>query len=284
MAKIAEYRRAPETSKALVPIKRINPENVPSWLTEVPVSRSQVRQQKKWWSKKFKTDATAKRKKYANEIKYKLSQIRKTKATAKAKIRDKHADVEGVYSKHHAHGGRWTEFSKKVPWKRPKGRPLGSKTQRRIATSSYTDGEVVDQTVDSYQPGSNNAQPSVYTPRVEITTGVAPIQDPRRLLGYTDEPFTRKLLAAPSRSFHATMKKLPQAFIPRALLPVGQPKETPRESPHLLPVPNIDQMRRVGLGAEPIALPPGVRGLLPAPRSMRSRMQSIMNKLSTATG
>lgn len=141
---------------------------------EVPSSRGEVRRVKKYWTNKFMGDNRLKQKMLNKQIKDLLSQKRKTRQSAKSKVRDKHLDVEKSYHTK-GHGWRWTNLSKSLTWKKGRGRPIGSGGN----SPSYNQQQypIIAPSVASTPVG--RTLPSYYYNDIDTATTASPLFPPR---------------------------------------------------------------------------------------------------------
>ena len=229
---------------------------------EIPQSKSHACQMKREWSKKFNSDAKLKRKALNKRIKDLVAQKRKVTQSAKSKIRDKHLDIDKMYTTQ-GKGFRWTELAKKIPWKKQRGRPSGTAPKR------YEPGEYVD-TDTGY-----GEEPEYHT----ITQGTWRSADAEpRQIGTTIvlPPLTRPggvLLPGQSKPVFRPERALPAPASGRTISPTTRP---------VLPPGHLETIKRVGPGA--VTRPqigPHIRGLLPAgEQTTKSKMQGLSKRVS----
>lgn len=219
---------------------------------EVPQSAWHARQMKKEWTRKFKGDAALKRKKINKQIKDLLAQRKRVKHSAKSKIRDKHLEIDTVY-RTQGKGFQWSDLAKKIPWKKQRGRPLGSITARP-RHDDYID---TDAYIAHEEPRHLTQGHTVVTTErpMPVSTMLPPITRPVALL-----PTAPVRILEPSRQLMPPVTRTPVPMLPpSAMKQVGPPANRQR--------PEIGNH---------------IRGLLPAPgqTTVRLKMKNIEKKLN----
>jgi hypothetical protein len=254
--------------------------------------------QKRYWTRRFKTDNRLKQKDLTRQIKDLLAKKVKTHHSAKSAIRAKHSEIEKAYHTK-GQGYNWTEAKKRVPWEKEKkrGRPLGSGGTRfeLPVLPSVTDDEVIvhePKAPETITPSTSvrglitgpsiadiDIHPAEYTigrePNLILRPSTRMVPVARPLIAAPVPPVTRPMIAAPVVQTPVVIAPSPSPNKPRSLTPT--PIAPVTRPPKMISAPS----RQIGPG--PVHVPqigPHIRGLLPAAgHTTRLKLQNLVKKL-----